>query len=218
MVGDGRDGVTARFIMPVQHSHIAYGLKLLLDQPSSRIVEEPTYTIIYFTDGMFEFNRGKRLLDKDIMVRLMMGNRRGEQVKICRNTTYLGEGKGVFQFENWRVKSIDKKGLFLHAGARRDHLWVYDLETERPELMETVTAVSGLTATGKTTTLCRRFSRMPRETSEMIGDDGGTIGFDGSYAAFEIGGLYVKTEGLDKDQPEILRAAELRMLTWRTWP
>ncbi len=209
MVGDGRDGVTARFIMPVQYSHIAYGLKLLLDQPSSRIVEEPTYTIIYFTDEAFEFNRGKRLLDKDIMVRLMMGNSRGEQVKICRNTTYLGEGKkGVFQFENWRVKSIDKNGLFLHAGARRDHLWVYDLETERPELMETVTAVSGLTATGKTTTLCRRFSRMPRETSEMIGDDGGTIGFDGSYAAFEIGGLYVKTEGLDKDQPEILRAAE----------
>ena len=54
--------------------------------------------------------------------------------------------------------------------------WTYDLETERPELMEIVTAVSGLTATGKTTTLCRRFSRMPREKSEMIGDDGGTVG------------------------------------------
>jgi phosphoenolpyruvate carboxykinase (ATP) len=49
---------------------------------------------------------------------------------------------------------------------------------------------------------------MPKERSEMIGDDGGTVGFDGSYAAFEIGGLYVKTEGLDDSQPEILRAAE----------
>jgi phosphoenolpyruvate carboxykinase (ATP) len=209
MVGDGRDGVTARFMMPVLHSHIAYGLKLLMDQPSARIVEDPTYTIIFFTDEVFEFNRGKRLLDKDITVRLMMGEKRGDQVKICRNTTYLGEGKkGVFQFENWRVKSIDKNGIFLHTGARRDYLWVYDLESERPELAEIVTAVSGLTATGKTTTLCRRFSRMPREASEMIGDDGGTVGFDGSYAAFEIGGLYVKTEGLDNTQPEILRAAE----------
>jgi phosphoenolpyruvate carboxykinase (ATP) len=44
----------------------------------------------------------------------------------------------------------------------------------------------------------------------MIGDDGGSLGFDGSYAAFEIGGLYVKTEGLDESQPEILRAAESR--------
>lgn len=209
MVGDGRDGVTARFMMPLQYSHIAYGLKLLMDQPSARIVEEPTYTIIFFTDEAFDFNRNKRLLDKDIMVRLMMGEKRGEQVKICRNTTYLGEGKkGVFQFENWRVKAIDKNGIFLHTGARRDYLWVFDLETERPELTEIVTAVSGLTATGKTTTLCRRFSRMTRETSEMIGDDGGTVGFDGSYAAFEVGGLYVKTEGLDNTQPEILRAAE----------
>lgn len=209
MVGDGRDGVTARFMMPLQYSQIAYGLKLLFDQPSSRIVEDPTYTIIFFTDDAFEINRGKRLLDKDVTVRLMMGEKRGEQVKICRNTTYLGEGKkGVFQFENWRVKAIDKNGIFLHTGARRDHMWIYDLETERPELTEVVTAVSGLTATGKTTTLCRRFSRMPRETSEMIGDDGGTLGYDGSYAAFEMGGLYVKTEGLDRSQPEILRAAE----------
>jgi len=44
----------------------------------------------------------------------------------------------------------------------------------------------------------------------MIGDDGGAFGLDGSYAAFEMGGLYVKTESLDSGQPEILRAAESR--------
>lgn len=208
MVGDGRDGITARFLIPIQYAHIAYGLKLLLDGPSPRVVENPTYTVVYFTDESFESNKSRKLVDKDITVRLWMGENRGEQVKICRNSIYLGEGKkGIFQFENWRVKAIDKTGIFLHAGARRDFLWTYDLETERPELMEIVTAVSGLTATGKTTTLCRRFSRMPREKSEMIGDDGGTVGFDGSYAAFEMGGLYVKTEGLDENQPEILRAA-----------
>jgi phosphoenolpyruvate carboxykinase (ATP) len=211
IVGDGRDNVTARFIIPFQYAHLAYGLKMLMDSPASRVVEQPTYTIIYFTDDAFEYNKAKKLKDKDITVRLWMGDRRGEQVKICRNTVYLGEGKkGIFQFENWRVKAIDKQGIFLHSGARRDFLWTYNLETERPELMEIVTAVSGLTATGKTTTLCRKFSRMPRESSEMIGDDGGILGFDSSYAAFEMGGLYVKTEGLDESQPEILRAAGSR--------
>jgi phosphoenolpyruvate carboxykinase (ATP) len=209
VIGDGKDGITARFIIPESYAQVAYGLKLLFDHPEPRVVENPTYTVIYFTDEAFEANKSKKLIDKDITVRLMMGSERGEQVKICRNTIYLGEGKkGVFQFEDWRVKAIDKTGIFLHAGARRDFLWVYDEETERPELKEVVTAVSGLTATGKTTTLCRTFARMPKERSEMIGDDGGTVGFDGSYAAFEIGGLYVKTEGLDDSQPEILRAAE----------
>jgi phosphoenolpyruvate carboxykinase (ATP) len=209
IIGDGRDGVTARFIIPEAYAQLAYGLKLLFDGPDPRTVENPTYTIIYFTDDAFELNKSKKLIDKDILVRLEMGKRRGEQVKICRNTIYLGEGKkGIFQFEDWRVKSIDKAGIFLHAGARRDFLWVYDEKTERPEFKEIVTAVSGLTATGKTTTLCRTFARMPKERSEMIGDDGGTFSFAGSYSAFEMGGLYVKTEGLDENQPEILRAAE----------
>lgn len=211
IIGDGEDGITARFLIPEPYAQIAYGLKLLFDKPAPRVVEDPTYTIIYFTDDAFEANKTKKLLDKDITVRLFLGQRRGEQVKICRNTIYLGEGKkGVFQFEDWRVKAIDKTGLFLHAGARRDCLWIYDDRTERPELREVITAVSGLTATGKTTTLCRKLARWPRETSEMIGDDGGTVGFDGSYAAFEMGGLYVKTEGLDESQPEILRAVESR--------
>jgi len=211
IVGDGLDGVTVRFLLPETYTQVAYGLKLLLDRPEARIVDDPTYTIIYFTDEHFEANKAKKLLNKDVTIRLFMGDKRGDQVKICRNTIYLGEGKkGVFQFEDWRIKAIDKTGIFLHAGARRDYLWIYDEHTERPELQEVVTAVSGLTATGKTTTLCRKFAKLPRESSEMIGDDGGTIGFDGSYAAFEIGGLYVKTEGLDENQPEILRAAESR--------
>lgn len=209
IVGDGKDGISARFIIPRRHAHVAYGLKLLFDAPAPRIVSEPTYNIIYFTDEAFAQNRGRRLLDKDITVRLMMGRRRGEQVKICRNTVYLGEGKkGVFHFENWRVKAIDRVGLFLHAGARRDSLWLHDPLEGKEALRETVSAVSGLTATGKTTTLCRSLSERPGESSEMIGDDGGTVGFDGSYAAFEIGGLYVKTEGLDETQPEILKAVQ----------
>ena len=209
IIGDGRDGVTARFIMPDAFAQIAYGVKLLFeDTPAARVVEKPTYTIIFFSDDAFEPNKFKKLIDKDVAIRLWMGDKRGDQIKICRNSTYVGEAKkGVFQFESWRVKEIDKLGIFLHSGARVDHLWIYDLETERPELQERVAGVSGLTATGKTTTLCRKLAKLPKETSEMIGDDGGTLGFDGSYAAFEQGGLYIKTEGLDESQPEILRAA-----------
>ncbi len=208
IIGDGRDGVTTRFIMPDAYAQIAYGVKLLFeDTPAARVVENPTYTIIFFSDDAFEPNKFKKLIDKDVAIRLWMGDKRGDQIKICRNSTYVGEAKkGVFQFESWRVKEIDKLGIFLHSGARVDHLWIYDLETERPELQERVAGVSGLTATGKTTTLCRKLAKLPKETSEMIGDDGGTLGFDGSYAAFEQGGLYIKTEGLDESQPEILRA------------
>jgi phosphoenolpyruvate carboxykinase (ATP) len=208
MVGDGADGVSARFLMPLAHADVAYGLKLLFDH-APMVAEDPTYTIIFFTDEAFEANKTKRLAEKDIQVRLFMGDKRGDQVKICRNTAYMGEGKkGIFQFESWRVKAIDKTGVFLHAGARRDRMWVFDFQTERPELVDIATGIGGATATGKTTSLCRRLARMPKESSEMIGEDGGTFGFDGSYAAFELGGLYVKTEGLDASQPEILRAAE----------
>jgi len=209
-IGDGQDGVSARFLVPEQYAQIAYGLKLLFNHPPV-VLDNPTYTIIYFTDDAFERNRSKKLINKDISVRLILGEKRGDQVKICRNTIYLGEGKkGIFQFEDWRIKAIDKTGLFLHAGARRDFLWVYNQGTSRPEMTEIVTAAAGLTATGKTTTLCRKLTKIPQERSEMIGDDGGAIGFDGNYAAFEMGGLYVKTEGLDASQPEILRAAESR--------
>ena len=208
MVGDGADGVSTRFLMSLAHADIAYGLKLLFNH-AALVVDDPTYTIVFFTDEAFEANKTKRLADKDIQVRLFMGEKRGEQVKICRNTAYMGEGKkGVFQFESWRVKAIDKTGIFLHAGARRDRMWVYDFQTERPELIDISTAIGGATATGKTTSLCRRLARLPKESSEMIGEDGGTFGFDGSYAAFELGGFYAKTENLDSSQPEILRAAE----------
>jgi len=207
-VGENSE-ITARFLMPEKYAYLAYGLKLLFGGTEGRVADKPTYRIIFFTNGKFEANkRIKDVREKDVTIRLWMGSRRGEQTKICRNTTYLGEGKkGVFQFEDWRVKEIDKEGIFLHAGIRRDHLWVYDHKTERPELIEKVTAIAGLTATGKTTTLCRKLARLPRERSEMIGDDGGSLRSDGSFTVFEPMGLYVKTDGIDREQPEILGAA-----------
>jgi len=64
-VGDGADGVTVRFIMPEQYAQIAYGVKLLMDDKrEGRIIEDPTYTIIFFTDEHFEANKKKPLLQK----------------------------------------------------------------------------------------------------------------------------------------------------------
>lgn len=202
-------GVTTRFLMPEKYAQIAYGLKLLFGELPERVASNPTYHIVFFTDEAFESNKKiKDVREKDVTIRLWMGQKRGEQVKICRNSTYLGEGKkGVFQFEDWRVKAIDREGIFLHAGVRRDFLWIFNGNTQRPELTEKITAIGGLTATGKTTTLCRKLARLPKETFDMIGDDGGVLKHDDSFTVFEPSGLYVKTDGIDKDQPEIFRAA-----------
>jgi phosphoenolpyruvate carboxykinase (ATP) len=208
VVGEKAD-VTARVLVPEKYAHVAYGMKMLLGELEGGVAKDPTYHIVYFTDGAFEANKKiEDLRQKDIEIRLWMGRKKGEQVKIIRNSTYIGEGKkGIFQFEDWRVKAIDNEGIFLHAGVRRDHLWVYDYGSQRPELKERATIVGGLTATGKTTTLCRTFTRIPKEMSEMVGDDGGVLRYDGSFTVFEPGGLYVKTDGIDIDQPEIFKAA-----------
>ena len=206
------DEITARLLVNEKYSQLAYAAKLQFGDCSEKVIEDPTYQVVFFTDDAFEKNKKIRdVREKDITIRLWMGNKRGEQVKIVRNGNYFGEfRKGVFQFENWRVKEIDKEGIFLHAGVRRDKLWTYDYETERPELKEKVTAISGLTATGKTSSLCRKLARLPHEKSEMIGEDGGTFKFDGSFSAFEKEGIYAKTDSIDKEHPEILSAALAR--------
>ena len=208
-VGESSKGISARFIIPEKYAQLAYGLKLLFGNLKKSIKENPTYQIVFFTDEAFESNKKyKDVREKDITIRLWLGQKRGEQVKICRNSIYLGEAKkGVFQFENWRVKTIDKEGIFLHAGARRDLLWKHNYSTGKPELKKIVTAVAGLTDTGKTVTLCQRLAKFPEEKSEMIGDDGGTFGFSGDFSTFEGNGLYVSTEKLDgKNQPDIYQA------------
>ncbi len=202
------DEITARLLVSEKYSQLAYAATLQFGETSTR-VEDPTYQIVFFTDDIFEKNKKvKDVRKKDITIRLWMGKKRGEQVKIVRNSNYFGEfKKGVFQFEDWRVKKIDKKGIFLHAGVRKDRLWIYDHETERPELKEKITAIPGLTATGKTSSLCRKLARLPREKSEMVGEDGGTFRFDGSFCAFEKSGVYAKTDSIDEKHPEILSAS-----------
>ncbi|MDD3469183.1 MAG: phosphoenolpyruvate carboxykinase [Thermoguttaceae bacterium] len=188
IVGDGSENVTARLIVPKSFAHIAYaGLKLF----RSAEVENPTYTVIFFTDDAFEANISKKLPDKDITIRLAYGED-GQMVKIVRNSNYFGEWKkGIFAGEDWRAKQ-NGDAIFLHAGCRRDVL-----ETAHGGYKETVSLFVALSANGKTSTTCRVLARKGREQSWLIQDDGGILYRDGRFRGFEAGGLFVKTDALN---------------------
>ncbi len=190
MVGNGAWSTTARVIVPKRFAHLAYAGEAQFGRVSKH-VENPTYTIIFFTDDKFVSNREKPLPSKDITIRLAyLPN--GQMVKIIRNSNYFGElKKGIFAAEDWEAKS-KRGGIFLHAGCRSDYLqqahggyqWVRSL-------------LIALSANGKTTTTCRVLAWKDHEESWMIQDDGGTLLPDGSFHGFELGGIFVKTDGLN---------------------
>jgi phosphoenolpyruvate carboxykinase (ATP) len=203
LVGNPLNGVSVRFLIPEKFAQLAYGMKILFNETLKKI-ENPTYHIVFFTDEAFELNKNyKSLKEKDVQIRLFMGDKKGEQVKICRNSIYSGEGKkGVFQFENWRTKKLDNEGIFLHAGVRKDRFL-----DKGGKIKEVFSAIASLSGTGKTTLLSRSIAENEFESSEIVGDDGGSFYFSGGYFNFEHGGFYIKTENLDeKTQPELYKA------------
>lgn len=187
---------TARLVVPRRFAHVAYGgMKLFGPRVSS--VERPTYTIVMCFDEAFEANKQKALPDKDITIRVAFGDD-GRMVKMVRNSNYVGEWKkGVFTGENWRAKLM-REGLFLHAGCRKDRL-----ESVRGELTDLTSLFVALSANGKTSLTCKVLARKACEESWLIQDDGGILKRDASFHGFELGGLYVKTDGLNpRDQVE----------------
>jgi phosphoenolpyruvate carboxykinase (ATP) len=196
VVGDGSLGTTARAIVPERFAHLVYAGENQFGRARER-VENPTYTIIFFTDENFEGNRSKPLPEKDITIRVAFLPD-GRMVKIIRNSNYFGElKKGIFAAEDWEAKT-KRGGIFLHAGCRADYLqqahggyqWVRSL-------------MVALSANGKTTTSSRVLAWKDHEESWLIQDDGGTLLPDGSFNGFESGGIFVKTDGLNpRDQRE----------------
>src|SRR5512136_461260 len=186
-----------RLIVPEEFAHVAYGGKNLF-LPVRRSFKRPDYTIIMFADEAFETNRSKPLPQKDITIRLaMLGD--GRVVKIVRNSNYIGEyKKGVFASEDWAAKTR-KGGIFLHAGCREDYLQGVD-----GKYRTTRTLLAALSANGKTTTSSKVLARKGNEKSWLVQDDGGTLMPDGSFHGFELGGIFVKTEGVNPgEQAEI---------------
>jgi phosphoenolpyruvate carboxykinase (ATP) len=194
IVGDGRDGVTARLIVPRRFAHVAYGGRKLF---KATVTDDPTYQVIMFFDENYDANRDKPLPEKDITIRNTLSPT-GRLVKFVRNSNYFGEWKkGVFTGEDYRVKQ-GGNGLFLHAGCRKD-----TLETAHGPYLTTSSLFIALSANGKTSTTCKVLARKGHERSWLIQDDGGTLYRDGSFRGFEAGGLFIKTDGLNPgDQVE----------------
>ena len=188
--------VTARLVVPRRFAHVAYG-GLKLFGPRVPGVTAPTYTVLMCFDEAFEDNRRKDLPDKDIAIRVAFGDD-GRMVKVVRNSNYVGEWKkGVFTGEDWRVKH-NREGIFLHAGCRRDRL-----EDASGALTEQNSLFVALSANGKTSLTCKVLARKACEESWLVQDDGGILKRDASFHGFELGGLYVKTDGLNpRDQVE----------------
>jgi len=188
IVGDGSQGITARLILPIKFSHIAYaGLKLF----KAAKTEDPTYQVVMFFDEEYEANKQKVLPQKSITIRLV-NSPEGKMVKFVRNSNYFGEWKkGVFAGEDWRVKQ-DGNAIFLHAGCRKD-----TLEASHGPYMTSYSLFVALSANGKTSTTCKVLARKGRERSWLIQDDGGTLTRDGRFLGFEPGGLFIKTDAIN---------------------
>ncbi|MFC1897276.1 phosphoenolpyruvate carboxykinase (ATP) [Chloroflexota bacterium] len=197
IVGNSNSNTTVRLIVPERFAHIAFGGGNLFTRPIGEI-KEPNYYILFFADEAFITNKTKPLPQKDITIRLAMLDD-GRYVKIIRNSNYIGEyKKGVFAAEDWAAKSM-KRGIFLHAGCREDHL-----QSAHGDYQLQRTLLIALSANGKTSTSCRILARKGMEKSWLVQDDGGTLAPDGSFHGFEAGGIFVKTEGvIPEEQTEI---------------
>jgi phosphoenolpyruvate carboxykinase (ATP) len=196
VVGSQDSKTVVRLIVPEEFAHVAYGGKNLF-APLTHRFDHPDYTIIMFTDEAFEANKAKPLPQKDTNRLAMLPD--GRVVKVVRNSNYIGEyKKGVFASEDWAAKT-KRGGIFLHAGCREDYLLGAD-----GKYRTTRTLLTALSANGKTTTTSKVLARKGNEKSWLVQDDGGTLMPDGSFRGFELGGIFVKTEGVNPgEQAEI---------------
>ena len=187
IVGNVGSKTTVRLLIPERFAHLAYGGRNLF-LPARGEVKEPTYQMVFFSDGSFEANKQKPLPQKDITIRLAMLDD-GRVVKITRNSNYTGEyKKGVFASEDWVAKA-KRGGIFLHAGCREDYL-----QSVKGNYKTSRSIFLALSANGKTTLTCKILAKKEGEKSLLIQDDGGVLMPDGSFHGFEGGGVYVKTE------------------------
>ena len=190
IVGNESSDTVVRVIVPERFAHLAHGGKNLF-APVKGDIEQPAYELLFFSDDAFETNKSKPLPQKDITIRLAMLDD-GRVIKIVRNSNYIGEyKKGVFAAEDWIAKTR-RGGIFLHAGCREDYL-----QSAHGDYRMASTLIVALSANGKTTTTCKILARKGMEQSWLIQDDGGALMPDGSFHGFELGGVFVKTEGVN---------------------
>ncbi|MDY6770494.1 MAG: phosphoenolpyruvate carboxykinase [Candidatus Nanohaloarchaea archaeon] len=122
---------------------------------------------------------------------------------VVSGSDYTGEAKKSF-LRQFMYDAKQQGGLGVHAGAKRVTI------EDGGELREVGQVYQGLSGTGKSTLTGHGFWLDEPESAEMIGDDVGALmptedglAFNGS----EGRGLYIKTNGLDDEQPELYDAA-----------
>ncbi|SDJ92495.1 phosphoenolpyruvate carboxykinase (ATP) [Halovenus aranensis] len=114
---------------------------------------------------------------------------------------YTGEAKKSF-LRLFMYYAKEQGGLGIHAGSKR-------VTIEDDGELETVgQAFLGLSATGKSTLTGHGCWLDEPEGAEMLQDDVCALLPDGQVTGSEGGGLYIKTDGLDRDeQPALYDAA-----------
>jgi phosphoenolpyruvate carboxykinase (ATP) len=177
-----------RLFVPREFSRIALSWAKLLEPVEGDA--EPDFQTLQLPD--WDTREGKRR-----RIRVLPE----EGLTFVLGSDYTGEAKKSFlRLLMYRVKEMG--GLGLHAGSKR-------VRVEREGDVQAVgQAFLGLSATGKSTLTGHRCWLEAPEGAEMLQDDVCGMLPDGQITGTEGNGLYIKTDGLDREeQPALYEAA-----------
>lgn len=122
-------------------------------------------------------------------------------VTFAMGSDYTGESKKSF-LRMWMYLAKKKGWLGMHAGSKLLHL-----KQKGGQIRKVGQLYFGLSATGKSTLTGHGFYLKNPENAELIQDDVVALKPDGFCIGTEGKGLYIKTEGIAKDeQPELYHA------------
>ncbi|MFT4921187.1 MAG: phosphoenolpyruvate carboxykinase (ATP) [Haloarculaceae archaeon] len=173
-----------RLFVPREFSRIALSWAKLLEPAEG----DPDFQTLQLPDWDDEHERRIRVLPE-------------EGLTFVLGSDYTGEAKKSF-LRLYMYRAKQQGGLGIHAGTKR-------LQIERDgDLTEVGQAFLGLSATGKSTLTGHGCWLDDPEGAEMLQDDVCALLPDGQVTGSEGNGLYIKTDGLDRDeQPALYDAA-----------
>ncbi|PCR90775.1 phosphoenolpyruvate carboxykinase (ATP) [Natrinema ejinorense] len=171
-----------RLFVPVEHARIAYAWATLFEPADG---QDPDLYTVQLPD---HDETAIRVLPDDGFTAVL-------------GSDYIGEAKKSFlRLFMYRIKQ--QGGLGLHAGSKRVRV-----RDDDGELRTVGQVFMGLSATGKSTLTSHGCWLEEPEDATMVQDDVCGLLPDGSVAGSEGGGLFIKTIGLDDEQPELYEAA-----------
>ena len=176
-----------RLFVPKEFSRIALSWAKLLEPAQG----EPDFQTLQLPDWDTEDGQRRR-------IRILPE----EGLTFVLGSDYTGEAKKSF-LRLYMYRAKQQGGLGLHAGSKRVHI-----EDDGGDLNTVGQAFLGLSATGKSTLTGHGCWLDEPEGAEMLQDDVCAMLPDGQITGSEGNGLYIKTDGLDRDeQPALYDAA-----------